>query len=65
MGMSVLNSFTKLYDMVLCARLQNWFVAYREQVGAQKERGCIDHNVTLRLLTNFAKKKKITMFVTL
>lgn len=32
-GISIINCITKLYDMILCERLDQWFVPYREQVG--------------------------------
>ena len=57
-GITVINCLAKLYDMILCARLERWFKPYREQAGAQKGRSCVEHIVTLRLLTDFAKKKK-------
>ena len=63
-GINVLNSIAKLYDMVLCCRLEHWFRPYREQAGAQQGRGCIEHVLTLRLLTDYAKKKKKKLFVT-
>lgn len=63
-GINVLNSIAKLYDMVLCCRLEQWFKPYREQAGAQKGRGCIEHILTLRLLTDYARKKKLKLFVT-
>ena len=62
-GISVLNCIAKLYDMVLCDRLICWFKPFREQAGAQKHRGCLEHIVTLRLLTDTAKRKKIKLFV--
>ena len=62
-GITVINCLAKLYDMILCARLETWFKPYREQAGAQKGRGCVEHIVTLRLLTDFAKKKKNKLFV--
>lgn len=62
-GISVINSIAKLYEMVLCERLNQWFKPDREQAGAQKKRGCIEHIVTLRLLTNTARLKKIKLFV--
>ena len=34
------------------------------KAGPQKQRGCLEHVVTLRLLTNIAQKKKIKLFVT-
>ena len=50
--------------MVLSCRLEHWFRPYREQAGAQRGRGCIEHILTLRLLTDYARKKKKTLFVT-
>ena len=63
-GINVMNSIAKLYDMVLCCRLEYWFKPYREQAGAQRGRGCIEHILTLRLLTDYARKKKQKLFVT-
>lgn len=62
-GISVLNSITKVYDLILCERLRAWFIPYREQAGAQEGRGCTEHIVTLRLLTDFAKKKRKTPYL--
>ena len=63
-GISVINAIAKIYDMILCSRLKKWFIPYREQAGAQEKRGCQEHIVTLRLLIDFAKRKKQTLFVT-
>ena len=63
-GISVINSISKLYDMVLCNRLNLWFRPFREQAGAQSKRGCIEHIVALRLLTEVARKEKHKLFVT-
>ena len=63
-GISVINAIAKLYDMLLCDRLMLWFAPFREQAGAQKGRGCMEHIVTLRLLTDTARRKKIKLFVT-
>ncbi len=62
-GISVCNIITKLYDSILCKRLQLWFCPLREQAGAQKERGCQEQFVTLRLLINYALFKKLKLFV--
>ena len=40
-GISVTNSIAKLFDMVLCNRLELWLKPYREQAGAQKGRGTV------------------------
>lgn len=50
--------------MVLCERLVSWFTPLREQAGAQKNRGCLEHIVTLRILTDAARRKKMKLFVT-
>ena len=63
-GISVIDSIAKLFDMVLCSRLELWFKPDREQAGAQRGRGCTEHIVSLRLLTDYANKKKKKLFVT-
>ena len=63
-GISVISSIAKIFDMILCSRLEQWFKPYREQAGAQKGRGCIEQIVTLRILCDYAKKKKSKLFIT-
>ncbi len=76
-GISVTNNMTKIYDVVLCHRLCLWFRLYREQAGAQSQRGwyreqagaqsqrgCIEHLVTLRFTTDTACRKKFELFAT-
>ena len=62
-GISVINSIKTLYDMVLCDRLNKWF-KHREQAGSQAGRCCLEHIVTLRLLTDVARRKKFKLFIT-
>ena len=63
-GISVANSIVKLYDMVLSNRLSFRFQPSHEQAGVQKTRGFLEHIVTLRLLTDTAKRKNKKLFVT-
>ena len=63
-GISVISSIAKIFDMILCSRLEQWFKPYREQAGAQKGRGCIEQIVTLRILCDYAKNKKSKLFIT-
>ena len=63
-GINIINSIAKLYDMILCSRLQQWFIPHREQAGAQPKRGCLEHIVTLRMLVDTAKRKKKKLFIT-
>ncbi len=62
-GISIINSMAKVYDMILCSRLEHWFKPYREQAGAQRGRGCLEHIVTLRLFMDMARRKKRKMYV--
>ena len=50
--------------MILNDRLSQWFSPFREQAGAQKKRGCLEHIVTLRLICDIARRKKYSLFVT-
>lgn len=63
-GISVINSISKLYDMIMCCRLNQWFRPYREQAGAQSKRGCTEHIVSLRLLTDMAHRQRLKLYVT-
>ena len=61
---SVISNISKLYDMVLSERLGQWFAPFREQAGAQRNRGCLEHIVALRLITDAARRKKFKLYVT-
>ena len=62
-GISIMDSVAKLFDTIICARLQRWFVPDREQAGAQRGRGCMELVVTLRLLIDYAISKKRKLFI--
>ena len=62
-GITIINCLAKLYDMVLCKRLQLWFSPFREQAGSQRGRGCLEHITTLRLITELAAKKKFKLYI--
>ena len=63
-GISVVNSIAKLYDMILCSRLESWYTPHREQAGAQRGRGCAENILALRLITDYARRKKKLLYVT-
>ena len=63
-GISIINSLSKLYDYILNNRLMTWHKPCREQAGAQPKRGCVEHLVTLRLVIEYARYKKVKLFVT-
>ena len=62
-GISIMDYIGKLYDTVLCLRLQKWFKPDREQAGAQSGRGCLEHIVSLRLLIDYAVSKRCKLFI--
>ncbi len=63
-GISLMNSIAKLYDMILYSRLKQWYIPHREQAGCQEKRSCLEHIVTLRLLCDTARRKKLKLYVT-
>ena len=58
-----MESVAKVYDRILCRRLESWFKPDREQAGAQKGRSCTEWIVTLRLLIDYALYKKVKLFI--
>ena len=40
-----MDTFAKLFGIILCKRLERWFKPEREQAGAQRGRGCLEHIV--------------------
>jgi hypothetical protein len=62
-GISLMDSLAKIYDIVLNRRLTLWFQPDREQAGAQRGRGCSEHLLTLRLLIDYARHKKKTLYL--
>ena len=58
-----MDTIAKVFDSLLCSRLERWFHPDREQAGAQKGRGCTEQIVTLRLLFDYALSKRALLFV--
>ena len=63
-GISIMDTFAKLYDRILCLRLEKWFRPCREQAGAQRGRSCTEHILGLRLLIDYAVSKRTKLFIT-
>ena len=40
-----------------------WYTPEGEQAGAQKDRDCLEHMLTIRLLSDYAKKSKQKLFL--
>ena len=58
-----MDSFAKLYDIVLHRRLAQWWKPDVEQAGSQRGRGCTEHLVALRLIIDFAKSKHQKLYL--
>ena len=63
-GISIISAIPKLYDMVLSDRFSLWYQPRPEQAGSQKNRGCEELILSLRLLLDIARKKKRTLYIT-
>ena len=63
-GISIMSALGKLYDLVLYNRFILWYKPKFEQAGAQKNRGCEEQILILRLLIDIARKCKRTLYIT-
>lgn len=59
-----MDSLAKLYDLLLCRRLEKWYKPDREQAGAQSGRGCMEQILCLRLLMDYALSKNKKLYIT-
>ena len=57
-GLSIGDTLAKLYGKILCNRLKLWMDIDRCQAGAQEKRGCTEHILALRMIIDYAKKRK-------
>ena len=62
-GISIMDSTAKVYDHLLNNRLSHWINVDASQAGAQKGRGCTEQIVALRLLVDYAMRKKNKLFL--
>ena len=62
-GISIMNTLAKIYDTLLMNRLTLWCNIDKCQAGAQKNRGCIEQILSLRLLMDLAAYKKHKLYV--
>ena len=58
-----MNTLAKIYDMLIMNRLALWRSIDKCQAGAQKGRCCTEQILALRLLIDFAKFKKETLYI--
>ena len=62
-GISIMDTLAKVYDKLLLNRLSLWSAIDKCQAGAQKDRGCVEQIMTLRLLIDLAKGKKKKLYI--
>lgn len=62
-GIAVSSYMFKLFDSVLYNRLTLWYKPRREQAGCQKNRGCLEQILTLRLIIDYCKKRKRKLYL--
>ena len=62
-GISIGDTFGKLYGKLLCNRLKMWMHVDKCQAGAQESRDCIEHVLALRLIIDYAKQEKQKLFI--
>ena len=60
---SILHCISCSIFTLLCKRLEKWYKPDREQAGAQQGRGCVEHIVSLRMLIDYAKGKKLKLYI--
>ena len=57
-GIAINEILFRLFDKIIGKRLSLWYRPCIEQVGSQKERDCIEHIMTVRLLIDFVRKSR-------
>ena len=62
-GISIMNTFAKIYDALIVRRLNIWAGIDKCQAGAQKGRGCSEQILALRLIMDYALFKKEKLYV--
>ena len=62
-GISIQAALAKVYDGVLRNRFELWFQPDDEQAGGRAGRGCAEQLFTLRLLIEYARKTRKTLYV--
>jgi len=64
-GISLIPTLAKVYDKILTQRMELWYKPCPLQAGAQRQRGCTEQILTVRLLFDIAIKQKKPLYVAL
>ena len=62
-GISVNDTIYRIFEKVLYNRLVAWYRPSKEQAGCQEKRGCLEQILTARLLCDYAKKKRVKLYL--
>jgi hypothetical protein len=62
-GIAISSYMFKLFDVIIHNRLTLWYRPCREQAGCQKNRGCQEQILTLRLIMDYSKTKKCKLYL--
>ena len=62
-GISIQGALAKIYESVLNNRFTSWFRPDDEQAGGCAGKGCAEQLFTLRLLIDYARKTKQTLYI--
>jgi hypothetical protein len=62
-GISIINTIAKLYDGVLARRFELFYRPHPNQAGAQEKRGCAEQITTLRLLIDYTRHTKKSLYI--
>ena len=64
-GICIMDTLAKVYDTLINRRLTEWISTSldKAQAGGQKGRGCIEQILTVRLLIDYAKSKKVKLYL--
>lgn len=57
------DTFGKVFDIVLCKRLEKWFRPETVQAGVHSDIGCLEHIMTLRLAIDYTASKKQQLYI--
>ena len=62
-GISINDTIYRIFDKIIYKRLTCWYKPSKEQAGCQKKRGCMKQILTVRLLCDYAKKKRQKLYL--
>ena len=60
---SIMSAIAKVYDIILSKRFILWYTPFSEQAGAQKNRGCEEQILAVRLMIDVARKTKEKLYI--